>query len=155
MRRGWLRSDSRQQTVHGDVVRQHRGGEAAHATVVGRLGQARHQLRGQALVLEPVADDDRELGRPRIAGKADVASDSDDRFGVIAQAGRERRHQRIVIAAVDLDQVAHVGFGQLGLGGQKPPVARLGRQPSVRGPQARAVVGANRPDLDFGATGQM
>jgi len=105
-------------------------------------------------MLQQVADDDRELGRLRVAGEADVSRHGDDRLGIVAQAAGERGHQRVVIAAVDLDQVARVGLGQLRLGGQEAPVARLGRQPRVGGSQPLAVVGADRPDLDFGSIGQ-
>ena len=67
---------------------------------------ARHQLAGQPLALVVVADDDRELGRRRIVGQADVAGDGDDRLvGLVGQRG----HEGEVVGAVDLDEVPRVG----------------------------------------------
>ena len=58
------------------------------------------------------------------------------------------RDQRVVVAAVDVDQVVGVGRGQVRLDSHEAPVAGFRGQAVVRQLQPLAVVGPDRPDRD-------
>ena len=94
----------RDQAADGDVLAEHRGGEAADAGGPGRGRELAGEQRAEAAALQRVAHDDRELGGVGRVGQAHAAGDGDDRVGVVGEHGDERD----VVAAVDLGQVAQL-----------------------------------------------
>ena len=114
-----------------------------HTTRHGLLGEPREQLAADAPALEPVVDDDRDLGDLRLVGDADEARNADDGgavgLGSVATSATWLR-------AVDLDQVPDVCGGQVRLDRQEAAVAGLRGEPLVRVAQTLAVPGVDRPD---------
>jgi hypothetical protein len=116
----------------------------------GDSPQAGEQRRGQALLLERVADDDGQLGELGIFRRPDEPGDAEDPLWVVGRDG----DQRDVVPAVDVDEVVGVGARQVRLRGEKAPVLRFRRQPGIGGAQARAIVRPDRADHDLASTAQ-
>ena len=110
---------------------------------LGRVGQRQAQLTAQALPLEVVGHDDRDLGGLGLLAQAHEAADRADLVRVRVRRG----DQRVVVVPVDLGEVAELGIAQIGLGGEEALVDRVLRQVVDALVERVLVVGSDLPDL--------
>jgi pyruvate/2-oxoglutarate dehydrogenase complex dihydrolipoamide dehydrogenase (E3) component len=130
------------EVVRGTVVGEHDRGEPIDAPFAGSVRQSREQNAAEALTLELVADDDRELSRARILAQSYEPRDRDDAAGFGGRAGDERE----VTLAVQVGEVAQLLAAETGFDRQEPLVLGFGGQASIGSLDARSVIGSNRPD---------
>ena len=137
------------QVQHGPVVGQDLGGEAPDPLGAGALRQAAQQRARHAAALPGVRHGHRHLGHLRIAGGAHEA-----RHAEPVPGGGLHGHQRLVIAVVDLGQVAQLRLAQVAGRGEEAAVARLRAEPPHPGGELVPVIGLDRAHDDRLAVAQ-
>ena len=126
---------------HRRVVGQHDRREAPDALLAGPVGEPAQERGADPAPLPVVGDREGDLGAvgPRVV--ADEPRDADAIVGA-----RVERHERLVIAMVDLGEIAQVARAEARMRAEEAAVARLVAQAVEAGRERRLVVGLDRPD---------
>jgi len=137
-----LLRDAREQPVRGEVVREHRRHETPDAALAGRVRQRLRERRAQPAVLEVVGDDERDLGDLGVARQPHPPPDADEHVRLLGP----HRHERDVVAEVDLGQIAQLGRAQRPLRREEALVGAALREVLHPGGKQGLVVRPDRPD---------